>query len=989
MNIYQLPPKTNIETEVIEKVERVGGWFSELEILTLYRLVAALPDRSRILEVGSYRGRSSNAIGYGLQNSAKELYCLDIWKNFQERGSLDADPTAYKIPKTDYGVFEDFLKNIEWFSDRVRVMRGSTQQFQELLPQEFFDLIFIDAAHDYENVRKDINIALQCLKPGGILCGHDYQKGKNFGVIEAVQEIVFSNSEFVEFGSIEGTSIWFACSIPNKVASSLGIYKEASKRHHLESHQSDRAISWSQASKKRYQIAREILSLKKQIPDKNILQTFSHHYKETVLNTGLKNNPKNETEQSIVKQSLAKFSQNPQDMRLLMVAMLYNYPYQLPAKWYQNLPVPKCFLQNLLDFLVETPGWFQNLGEAEQYFEYVRGIVGYINAKVRDNKNIHLWQQFAWTFARKLNTIPLYFNDLNLKEVYHQRASLMEFALRAKGGQLDFEFSQRPHDRKIRLGIVNNHFQPQTETFTTLPVFEYLDRNQFEIILYACQENPSSLENYCRDRADRFIKLPESLYDKVRTIRNDDLDILLIGSNVTAISHTIAWLALHRLARVQITGFSSPVTTGMRNIDYYISGKLAEKPDNPQEQYNEKLLLLEGAGFCFSYYATQPPKPTVQASRQSWGIDEQSIIFASGANFYKIIPEVRETWAKILASVPNSKLLLYPFAPSWSNSYPATSFLNQMQATLEKYGVAKERLLVLKALPSRTDVKKSLQLVDIYLDSYPYSGANSTVDPLEVSIPTIVLQGNSLRARQASAMLRELEIPELIATSENSYIQLAVDLANNPQKRQQYRDRIWQKMQQTPPFLNPRAYAEKIAPLFKQLVYNWQSEATEETLPSPATEPSPISAETESKSLPRNFANRVIGCVNLYQIDPSETAIANELRSLRQQLTDFWLKVPSQQLSQVYQEAAGEAYRSLLHSGFQKESLTASENERLQELIRQGRGLKQSQAINALMAAMLYLPAEKMRVANARDRLPEWFYPEYEKFIQTAAAKQG
>ena len=66
----------------------------------------------------------------------------------------------------------------------------------------------------------------------------------------------------------------------------------------------------------------------------------------------------------------------------------------------------------------------------------------------------------------------------------------------------------------------------------------------------------------CR-RTVKFIKL----ISQVETIRNDDLDILLIGTNVTAITNHITLLALHRLARIQLTSTSSCVTTGMKHID--------------------------------------------------------------------------------------------------------------------------------------------------------------------------------------------------------------------------------------------------------------------------------------------------------------------------------------------------------------------------------------------------------------------------------------
>lgn len=198
------------EYEMIQRVERIGGWFSSAEILTIYRAVKSLPNNAKILEIGSYRGRSTNAIGYAMQRSARKLYCLDIWREFEQQCIRQSDQTAHLLPPTDYAIFEDFLRNTEWFNDQLCILRGSTNQLQEILPQRFFDLIFIDGAHDYENVFRDITVSLRCLKSGGIICGHDYHTDGGQDVIKAVHELIFLNQRFYEHGVFNDTSIWFA-----------------------------------------------------------------------------------------------------------------------------------------------------------------------------------------------------------------------------------------------------------------------------------------------------------------------------------------------------------------------------------------------------------------------------------------------------------------------------------------------------------------------------------------------------------------------------------------------------------------------------------------------------------------------------------------------------------------------------------------------------------------------------------------------------------
>jgi predicted O-methyltransferase YrrM len=204
-----LATMTETERRLVAEIDQIGGWFSTEEILSLYRLIKTLPRTSRILEIGSYRGRSTNAIGHAMEGTVMELYCLDVWRDFIDQGIRQTDTTAHYLLPTDSAIFQDFIKNTERFGDKIRILRGSTCQFSNLLRDRLFDLIFIDGAHDYDNVHRDIATALKWLKPGGILCGHDYHSDA-VGVIRAAEELVFSNRQFIEYGVITGTSLWFA-----------------------------------------------------------------------------------------------------------------------------------------------------------------------------------------------------------------------------------------------------------------------------------------------------------------------------------------------------------------------------------------------------------------------------------------------------------------------------------------------------------------------------------------------------------------------------------------------------------------------------------------------------------------------------------------------------------------------------------------------------------------------------------------------------------
>ncbi|MEG4212273.1 FkbM family methyltransferase [Microcoleus sp. S13_B4] len=697
---------------------------------------------------------------------------------------------------------------------------------------------------------------------------------------------------------------------------------------------------------------------------------------QLLLNSNIKDEAVTDADKSVIDRLAAHLSQGiktPKDINYLLAAALYRRADQLWLN-YENAAIPNWFVNDYLKFMFAAPTLFQEIGEADNYCRYVQGWVSYLHSNIFKNQNSQVWQDIAWFFTQCANFIPLYFNSENLKDIYTKRADIIEYAMKNRGAAIDCIFPARPANRqKIRLGILTKHFGAMTETFATLPAFEYLNREQFEIILYALNLDGNKLEQYCQSRADRLVKLSNDLASQVQAIRADDLDILLIATNITAVTHPISLLALHRLARVQTTCFNSPITTGMRHIDYYIAGKLMEPTPEGQEHYREQLATLDGPGCCFSY-TLEPYTPNINFTRNSIGISEESVVFISSANLYKLLPELRETWAKIIAAVPNSVLFLMPFGPSWTNHYPGGAFVNNMKAVFAKYGIESNRLRVLKSFPNRADVKEVLKLGDVYLDSYPYAGTTSLVDPLEVGLPTVVRDGDTLRSRMGAAVLRSLSMPDLIANSEASYIQLAVTLGTNPQLRQQKRQEIQQKMQANPAFFDSVAYSGGIGKLFQELFGQWQTSHLE------------ASRSLEDSSPQVNLGESLSNNVQLYQRNSSNISAISELRQIRKQIADFWLNLPAENLETAYRSASGNSYQILLKSGFQRQPMIESEQIFLQQLTQISKGLVHPKAVNALLAAMLYFPPETMRIPDARNRLPHWLIGDYEQVFETEAA---
>ncbi len=409
--------------------------------------------------------------------------------------------------------------------------------------------------------------------------------------------------------------------------------------------------------------------------------------------------------------------------------------------------------------------------------------------------------------------IPLYFTTGNLRRHAELRGQILMRAS-ALPGPTDAPDPRPRLGRPLRIGFVNRHFGSQTETYTTLPTFEQLDPARFELHLFCHRFSGGPLETHCRNRAAHFSVLPEDLAGQLDVLRAAELDVLVFGTNVTAVCNEVTLLALHRIAPLQVVNNSSCITSGLPEADLYISGSLTETATAAAD-FSERLGLLPGPAHAFNYIADHQ-EPRVPCTRAEFNIPEDAFVFVSAANYFKIIPEMQHAWAQLLAAVPGSYLLIHPFNPNWASSYPILRFKAEFSAVLAAHGVSASRLIISTLrFPSRSDVKTLLGLGDVYLDTCPFGGVNSLIDPLELGLPVVAWEGQPFRSRMGAALLRSIELPHLIARDAREYHTIAVGLAQDVARRTELRARIEQRMQNAPVFLDVLAASDAMGDLLE------------------------------------------------------------------------------------------------------------------------------------------------------------------------------
>lgn len=159
----------------------IPGWFAGEKVYA--RAVREAKEGARFVEVGSWKGKSASFMAVEIANSGKniEFTCVDHWEGSDERAhKTDEDVQAGTL-------YETFMDNIAPVRTHIGTLRTSSLDAASQFKDESLDFVYLDAAHDYESVKADIEAWLPKLKKGGTIAGDDYALPW-VGVMKAVDE---------------------------------------------------------------------------------------------------------------------------------------------------------------------------------------------------------------------------------------------------------------------------------------------------------------------------------------------------------------------------------------------------------------------------------------------------------------------------------------------------------------------------------------------------------------------------------------------------------------------------------------------------------------------------------------------------------------------------------------------------------------------------------------------------------------------------------
>jgi len=360
--------------------------------------------------------------------------------------------------------------------------------------------------------------------------------------------------------------------------------------------------------------------------------------------------------------------------------------------------------------------------------------------------------------------------------------------------------NDRNPDRHLRIGYVSADFCTHVSAYFLVPLLEQHDSTQVEVFCYAQVPHADTMTQRMRQCVAQW-RNTVGLSDAhaAQQIRQDRIDILVDLKLHTGNNRLLIFA--HKPAPVQVTWLGYPGSTGLGTIDYRLSDRYLDPLGLDESIYAEQTIRLPDSFWCYDPLDERDiPVNTLPALAKGF------VTFGCLNSVCKTNDRALAVWAQILRQVVRSRLLLLA---------PAGEYRPWMMARLHQAGIDSHRV---EFVPHRSR-REYLQLyhgIDLNLDSFPYNGHTTSLDGLWMSVPLVSLAGNTAVGRGGRSILANVGLPELVATTPEQYVQLAVALANDLPRLQELRSTLRQRMEASP-LMDASRFARNIEAAYRQM----------------------------------------------------------------------------------------------------------------------------------------------------------------------------
>ena len=354
---------------------------------------------------------------------------------------------------------------------------------------------------------------------------------------------------------------------------------------------------------------------------------------------------------------------------------------------------------------------------------------------------------------------------------------------------------------KIRIGYFSADFKQHPVATLTAELYEMHNRNYFEIHAFSFGADTNDEMNLrIKAGVDYFHDVKDTpLKDLALLARSFEIDIAIDLGGFTAKSRTEIFAM--SVAPIQLSYIGYLGTLGANYYDYLIADQIMI-PKDYQKYYSEKIIYLPS----FQVNDSKEVQPDITLTRQELGLPKDGFVFCCFNNTYKLTPASLDLWARILKSTSGSVLLLVA-----DNETAKANLIKEITIR----GIKANRLIFGGRL-ERSEYLARYRLADLFLDTSPYNAGTTASDALRMGLPVLTKLGSAYPSRMAASIVNAVNLPELITNSEKEYVSLAVEIANDPEKLKNIKEKLISNLS-TAPLFNTKGFTKNLETAYKNI----------------------------------------------------------------------------------------------------------------------------------------------------------------------------
>lgn len=355
------------------------------------------------------------------------------------------------------------------------------------------------------------------------------------------------------------------------------------------------------------------------------------------------------------------------------------------------------------------------------------------------------------------------------------------------------QYAPKRNTEKPHIGFVVTHGHEGVFLKCMRGLIDRMPTDRFRVTVVCSEQgSPEVLGPAFENPEVRLLPLPNRVDLALPKLAAGGFDVLHYWEVGTDLMNYV--LPQARCAPVQCATWGWPVTTGLGEVDFFLSCKLLETPES-DAHYTEQLVRLDR----LPTYYFRPPIPAHPHPRSHFGLSDDQNVYLCAQNLRKVHPDLDPLIGQILQRDPAGLVLFLA-----DKQAHVTEMLRQRLAQGLPNVIDRVRIL------ARMDEAAYLSLTcraDVILDTLHYGGgANTTYDAFAAGTPVVTYPTRFHRGRYAYAAYQQIGIADGIADSPEDYVERATRFGTDAA----YRANVSQRIREAAPavFEDEKAVAE-------------------------------------------------------------------------------------------------------------------------------------------------------------------------------------